>query len=704
MMQSLYFVRHPHTLVVLGAFLSFSPTVCADELNEIYSMDLEQLLEIEIEVATRNRQTIVNSPSSVTVFSAQEIERMGIDSLEALLNYVSGFQTARTDDDGRAYTLSVRGRRSSASGFDTLVLLDGVRLNDVIMGGAFSQESQIVIENLKQVEIIRGPGSALYGSNAFTAVVNLVSAKQDNFVSAGTGSFSGERASIGYSDKFVGLDWSIFGRFYQDQGKIYAPFYNFLGLETPIGDAKKQSDIYIRGVSETFEVYLRQAKRVYDDFIISGSLAIEGQRMKYDNRSARVVYHYKPNDELTISPYADYSDNDQDSLLALFPQQPEGMPNFFWDDGSNVAGIGGNIRTTHHKRVGVDGQWQLSNGHMFSFGALWRRESVGENPFHGNWDRERLINENLFVPHPQGKIIEDFWIDGVEFDLFTPQKRQVTGIYLQHQWQINQELTFTSGIRNDRYDDFGGNNSLRGGLVYQPNEERTIKLLYGGAFRAPTFLEARAGLASGGLSNPDLRPETVKTYEFAWFERFSFGRVSATLYQNELFDTVVQVKIDDTVTGLTATQPQNVADVDISGIEVEADIELAASWLLKAGFSHVFDQKDDDPVANTTAFVALNYDSQWQQKPFNLNLNGYYHDRAFSRSAEIIGANEDVYLDSFWNWRLAGTMNINEDWQAKLVVENLFDEKYTTYTRQIGIDNGLPSRGRTWQLSVEYQF
>ena len=90
-------------------------------------------------------------------------------------------------------------------------------------------------------------------------MVNLVSKQQDNFIAVGTGSFSGEGASISYSNQFVGLDWPIYGRFYQDQGKTYAPFYNFSGLETPIGDAKKQSDIYIRGLSETFEIYLRQA-------------------------------------------------------------------------------------------------------------------------------------------------------------------------------------------------------------------------------------------------------------------------------------------------------------------------------------------------------------------------------------------------------------------------------------------------------------
>lgn len=703
-MRSLYLVKNPHLLVMLGAFLCYSPNGTTDELNEIYSLRLEQLLDIEIEVATRSSQTIVNSPSTVTVFSAQEINRMGIHSLETLLNFVSGFQTARTDDDGRAYTLSVRGRRSSSSGFDTLVLLDGMRLNDIISGGAFGQDSQIAIENLKQVEIIRGPGSALYGSNAFTAVVNLVSKPLDNYVSIGGGSFSGETASIGFSDKFIGLEWSVYGRFYQDQGKKYAPFYNFLSLETVTGDAKKQSDIYIRGVSEQWEIYLRQAKRVYDDFILAGALAIEGQRLKNDNRSARMVYHYKPNDSLTISPYADYSDNDQDSLLALFPAVPDSEPNYFWDDGSNVAGIGGNIRTTIHKRLGVDGQWQFDTENLLSFGALWRRESVGENPFHGNWDRQRLLDDNMFVPNETGQTVEDFWIDGVKFDLFTPQRREVTGVYLQHQWQINRQLTFTSGIRNDRYDDFGSNNSLRGGLVYQANDERTIKLLYGEAFRAPTFLESRAGIASGGLSNPELRPETVKTYEFAWFERFSFGRITATLFNNQLFDTVIEVKIDDTVTGLTATQPQNTADVDINGIEIEADVELAKSWLLKAGFSHIFDKKAGEPVANTTGFIALNYKNEWQQKPFNLNLNGYYHDKVFSRSSEIIASSEDIYIASFWNWRLAATMSIFDNWQAKLTVENLLDEDFATYTRQIGIDNGLPSRGRAWQMSVEYQF
>lgn len=690
-------------LPLCGAAMLTSGLALADDttgFDQLYDMTLEQLLEVELTVATRSSTTVSNSPAVVSVYTREDITRMGLDSLEALLNFVVGFQTARSDEEGRNQAPRVRGRQGGASGHDVLVLLDGMRLKAPVHGGAFVQDSLIWLENLKQVEIIRGPGSALYGANAFTAVINLVSDRGQNAVKATLASFDGRSVSTSLSHWMGGVQWSFDGRYYEDEGEHYDAFYNFNGLVTDTFDGMKHSDLYLRGNGRNFNLSLRRAARQYNDFINFGAMALEGQRIKFANTHARLDYRFDVDEHIEITPFVDYAEHVQDSLLALFPAQPEGTPNFFWDNGANVAALGGNYRKEKQQRIGADGKWQFGENHIINFGMVWHKEQVGLNPFQGNWQLEPLYNDNLFLPSANNVINRGFWIEGVRFDLFTPQKREVKSAYLQDQWRVNEQLSFTTGVHHDHYDDFGSNTSLRGGLVYTPTKDRTWKLLYGEAFRAPSFMETRAGLASGGLSNPALKPELINTSEFAWTENFAWGRLSATYYQNHLRDVVTKVVIEDIVTGLTAAQPQNGGHIDIEGIELEVDAQLDERWLVKAGISHVFSGTDGQPVSDNSGFVVLNYFG----KPLNINLKGYYHGSVLSRQADGVNHLKDIEIDGHWVWSLNSKYRLGEDWQLSFQIDNLFDEQYTTYTRQQGLEYGLPARGRRFQGSIEYQF
>lgn len=160
------------SLVIL--FL-FSSIIAQDEPNstkKLRDLTIAELMNVIVISASKSEEEIVDAPSSVIVFTHKEIESMGISSLEELLNFVPGFQTTRDVEQGTATRISARGR-SSALSESILFLLNGQRLNDLYTGGASLLNRMIPVENIKQVEIIRGPGSALYGSNAFLGVVNI---------------------------------------------------------------------------------------------------------------------------------------------------------------------------------------------------------------------------------------------------------------------------------------------------------------------------------------------------------------------------------------------------------------------------------------------------------------------------------------------------------------------------------------------------
>ncbi|MCJ8274929.1 MAG: TonB-dependent receptor plug domain-containing protein, partial [Psychrosphaera sp.] len=151
-------------------------------LDNPFNLTIEQLLAVNISVASRSAVSLSKAPASVTVYSGDDIKRMGITNLEALLNYVPGYMTSR-EDQARLNTAVVRGRRVNNYSPDILILLDGFRLNDPVVGSAIASVSKLALSNVKQIEIIRGPGSALYGSNAFSGVINIITDNKTNQLS-----------------------------------------------------------------------------------------------------------------------------------------------------------------------------------------------------------------------------------------------------------------------------------------------------------------------------------------------------------------------------------------------------------------------------------------------------------------------------------------------------------------------------------------
>ena len=152
------------TAVLLAFSFNVAGSTDDNDSDYIMSISLEDLLNIEVEVATKSKKSLSDSPSTVSVFTHQEIDALGIETLQELLNLVPGFQTQAIGDHGTAKIATARGRRASNTGFEILVLYDGQRLNSEWSGSALQTNSKMSLKNVKQVEIIRGPGSAIYGS------------------------------------------------------------------------------------------------------------------------------------------------------------------------------------------------------------------------------------------------------------------------------------------------------------------------------------------------------------------------------------------------------------------------------------------------------------------------------------------------------------------------------------------------------------
>ncbi|MCG8535186.1 MAG: Plug domain-containing protein, partial [Pseudomonadales bacterium] len=165
--------------VVLVGLISSSAQGAHVEVKEaLLSLSLQELMELEITSSTLTAKNVKSVPASVSVFTKEQFMRMGADYLHELINFVPGFQSFRQGENSVQHYYSARGHRSSTASREVLILIDGMRMNREF-DNVFSVP-MLSLHNVEKIEFIRGPGSAIYGSNAFMGVINITTQKNQN--------------------------------------------------------------------------------------------------------------------------------------------------------------------------------------------------------------------------------------------------------------------------------------------------------------------------------------------------------------------------------------------------------------------------------------------------------------------------------------------------------------------------------------------
>jgi outer membrane cobalamin receptor len=172
-------------------------------LEEIFAIFSEEQIVVS---ALKKPSSVLKSPSIMSVISARQIKQMGFRTLVDVLKIVPGFYISMDETGERE--IAVRGVLDDASQ-KVKVLIDGHSINDVWRGGAMWNFDDLPVENIKRIEIIRGPGSALYGQNAFLAVVNIITKDTDDIdgiqLTASGGSFDTQNYNILFGKEYGDL-------------------------------------------------------------------------------------------------------------------------------------------------------------------------------------------------------------------------------------------------------------------------------------------------------------------------------------------------------------------------------------------------------------------------------------------------------------------------------------------------------------------
>ncbi|MCW9048296.1 MAG: TonB-dependent receptor [Gammaproteobacteria bacterium] len=650
-------------------------------------MSLQELLQVEITGSTLTTESFKTVPSAVTVYTYSEIHRMGLDTLDELMNLVPGFQSSRSSFSSLAYPFSSRGRRIAQPSAEILVLVDGQRLQDPGTSGSAELIPKYPLINIERVEFMRGPGASVYGSNAMMGVINIISRSDENVLSASVGSFDRKQMYLQSSSSIGKAGIDVFAHFEADNGDNYNVQDTFSADRINTDDPRKLANLNIKAHWNNNQLHIQHNQFNSENFYEADGLSndfnerdamLSSIALQHDfswqsvNSYARISYSRS---ELTLSaqllPAGFFNDGNP----------PESSP--LSNDPLLVSPSFGDFSET---RVLIHNNWIINNKSDLQFGLELRRIDTEEVIAENNFDVGELANAINPVTY---------------YDILQPttsvqasSSRNIVGLYTQLQHQLFAKTQLTLGLRYDDFSHIGSQISPRIGIVQEINPQHNLKLLYGEAFRAPAENELNLQNNVRLLGNPDLKAETVRSLELIWVAQLQESGFSLGFFKNKFEDSIVQ-----TITGNGQLQYTNADQQGSKGVEFEFSHELNAQWLIRASYTKFNELPElSFHESNQLASFIINY----HYKKLNTNLIATYTDTREMAT----GGSEDNRIELEDYWLLFAKMNYNfaPQLQFYIQVKNLLDEDYSTPGANAVLTEGVANRGRELLTGVTWEF
>ena len=624
----------------LALTLSLLPTVSA--LADTF--EREQALKLPEVLISANRQVEARNDSSAanTVFTRDDIDRLQPSSVTDLLSRVPGVQVTQMGGRGSLPGIYMRGTKSAQS----LVLVDGQRIGSSSSGDSNLQH--INIEQVERVEVLRGSRSVIYGSDAIGGVIQIFTRRSAEpglqpRLHMGLGSNQTWERSLGLSGGDEHTRFNL-GASLDDTAGINSTHTSF--PSDGDHDAYRNQSLSLN-LSHSFSDELETGFNLLDN---RGKSEYDNSFGRYDATTGRTLGQ-KPYTNYTVSSASGYVD---------------AKLNERWQSRLEL----GHSENRDTKRDTLSDDFSVFNTY---------RDSV-------NWQNDLTLNDrNSLILG--GDWYEDRFHGST---LFTENSRWNRAAFVQHRFKgdwFSTEL----GLRRDQNQQFGGQNSWSGTLTLPVNPDNDVLLSYSEGFRAPTFNDLY--YPDTKYSNPNLQPETSKSYELQWRSQLSDStRLEASLYRTDLSDAIILDR---------SGKPQNVASARINGFEAALKQELFG-WQGNLGLS-IIDPRDRDS-GHTLARRA--------RRTLNLDLDRQLDKLGVGASWQAISSSYDDEdnthrLGGYALLGLRSSWALNREVALSLKVDNLLDKTYArarySYNDPTYANNqDYREEGRVWMLGVTW--
>jgi len=680
-----------------------SNAVAADE----FSREEQDLLllygdEEMITIATGEQQPISKAPAVANVITAKQIRAMGVSDLDEILESVPGLHVSRSNSYNPLYLF--RGI-SSTFNAEVLMLINGVPINTLFVGDRHQIWGGMPVKAIARVEVIRGPGAAIYGADAFAGVINVITKKAADIngteAGVGYGSFATQDAWLLHGSELAGWQFAFALESHRTDGaKNVIEQDAQSGLDQLFGSQASLAPGSVNLQRDNLDLRLELGR---GDFIArlgwqhrSNNGTGVGLASALDNRgrlgSERWnldfnYHHSNVANDWDISTQLSFYDTSQqvEKGLSLFPVGSLGFQ----------EGVIGNPEVFERRA-----RWSASASYV---GFLSHRLRLGV----GYSDSEIYrVNESKNFEFPMGSPLPvplGALVDVSDSaSVFLPEGgRQNTHLFVQDIWKLANDWELTSGVRLDDYSDFGQTVNPRLALVWSMQQNMTLKLLYGQAFRAPSFSETQNRNNPVALGNAHLKPETIQTTELS-FEYYPQERLrlSASLF-SYLWQDIIRFEPVDPSGSDLSNRAQNSGSQSGGGLEFEMDWRVTSDLhlMMNSAYQASLDQSSNQSAANAPNHQ-LYLQANWQFKPAwsvnsRLNLIMSRARAAADTRAEVA---DYTSVDASVRYR-----SLFSGWESAVGVRNLFDMDRREPSAA-EIPNDLPLAGRNLFAELSYTF
>jgi outer membrane receptor for ferrienterochelin and colicins len=608
--------------------------------------DMEQI----VVTSSSSEKALSLAPASVSVITEEDLNRRVVMNLSDALRGQTGLNLTAVGFGRKG--IEIRGMDSD----QTLVLIDGQRVGgsaDLIAHSNY-ELSSIPVNDIERIEVVRGPISALYGSDALGGVINVITKKVSKEWRSSIAATGGKQIEDEKAESYT-LNASTSGSVTDDLTVRLSAVREYQG-DVANRDDPNQSDIEGQ---KTDNFRVRMTWAATENQTLDASVAVVDDNRWRDTISGTTYYTFK---------------DDIDRLQVSLQHQG------YWSWGDSTVRV---YRTevdrvnTRTNDITVTSPTDLTEDIIDA--KLGTTLGMHHVQVGGQWWRQNL--ENLDV------------------NLRGESESIQQAAFIQDDWAINNELSLLLGGRFDHHDMFGWESSPRAYLVWSQGNW-VIKGGYGEGFKAPSLKQLSSeysASAAGGLfyivGNPDLQPETNKSYEISVRYGSENWHLTTTLFEtkaDDLIDTYCTSGCD----GRGAIRNYyNVERATMSGVEVSAFWQVSNELSLSTNFNYLDARNDTEDEALENKPRTSGYAELVWQPVENIDTQ---------LRIEHVGEQylDDAKLPSYQLLHLSANYRVNAQWSLRASIENLTD----LYLPDESAEFEFVEKGRTLYLGAQLSF
>lgn len=645
---------------LLCTSIFMSQILYAEDNFESFLNEIEETTQI----ATKTKMNVIWAPGIVSVLEYDELKRLGARNLYDALNLIPNVTTDLYD------VITIRGIGGVLGSGKTKVLINGIPQNIPSTAVLYLN---MPIDLIDRIEILRGPGSVLYGEYALNGTVNIITKQQENSLTYNFEKLNKNHLQNGNINFFhQESDLKMYGTFSYLNTKGLEPYSKDVHGNAHNVETLEKQQTFIGGFEyKNFNLKLINYS-VEKGELYGGDQVIpdnDGEpNFLYENKNIELSNKFILDDTLTLTPQYTYSKYISDLNLTKFRPTSVLVQNVPYNE------------YTQHKYVLDLNYKNKKNEFLLGLEHIKLKEDIGKvtltfnQPPIGSFTQESTKSKD------------------------TRNKRTIDSIYLQNQYKINEQYLLSTGVRYEKYDD-KYNDLLKDtvlpklSLVYLHNNENIYKLQYGKASRPNTFLENK-------VSDPkEIKAETIDTVELQHILFKEKYKLVSTLYYSHVKNMIHEV---GTVTNFWFENYDE--DIISKGVELEYRFDKDKEYNILANFSYTnaYFKESKKQLSDYAKYIA---DIAFVYQPYSLFSSAMLFEYVGSKKRDEDDTREDFKSSFVANINFVYTpSSIIKNTTLNFGVKNLFDEIEYSPSRVESVKEDYVSERRSYYMNLNYKF